>query len=51
MTSKNQMRRVTDFRCPSLEFPLNWIGEEESSGSISSSQEKKLKKNEEGHKI
>ena len=27
MTSKNQMRRVTDFRCPSLEFPLSRIGE------------------------
>ena len=27
MTSKNQMRRVTDFRCPSLEFPLSQIGE------------------------
>jgi len=27
MTSKNQMRRVTDFKCPSLEFPLSWIGE------------------------
>jgi hypothetical protein len=38
MTSKNQMRRVTDFRCPSLEFLLSWIGEEKNSGSISSSQ-------------
>jgi hypothetical protein len=28
MTSKNQMRRVTDFICPSLEFPLSRIGEE-----------------------
>jgi hypothetical protein len=27
MTSKNQMKRVTDFRCPSLEFSLNRIGE------------------------
>jgi hypothetical protein len=27
MTLNNQMRRVTDFRCPSLEFPLSWIGE------------------------
>jgi hypothetical protein len=27
VTSKNQMRRVTDFRCPSLEFPLSRIGE------------------------
>jgi hypothetical protein len=27
MTSKNQMRRVTDFKCPSLEFPLSRIGE------------------------
>jgi hypothetical protein len=27
MTSKNQMRRVTDFICPSLEFPLSQIGE------------------------
>jgi hypothetical protein len=27
MTSKNQMRRVTDFRYPSLEFPLSRIGE------------------------
>jgi hypothetical protein len=27
MTSKNQMRRVTDFKCPSLEFPLSQIGE------------------------
>jgi hypothetical protein len=51
MTSNNQIRRVTDFRCPSLEFLLNRIGEEKSSGSISSSQQQKLKKNEEGHKI
>ena len=27
MTSKNQMRRGTDFWCPSLEFPLSRIGE------------------------
>jgi hypothetical protein len=27
MTSKNKMRRVTDFRCPSLEFPLSRIVE------------------------
>jgi hypothetical protein len=27
MTSKNQMRRDTDFKCPSLEFPLSRIGE------------------------
>jgi hypothetical protein len=27
MTSKNQMRRGTDFWCPSLEFSLNRIGE------------------------
>jgi hypothetical protein len=27
MTLKKQMRRVTDFRCPSLEFPLSRIGE------------------------
>ena len=27
MTSKNQMRRVTDFKCSSLEFPLSRIGE------------------------
>jgi hypothetical protein len=27
MTSKNQMRRVTDFKCPSLEFPFSRIGE------------------------
>jgi hypothetical protein len=27
MTSKNQMIRVIDFRCPSLEFPLSRIGE------------------------
>jgi hypothetical protein len=27
MTSKNQMRRVTDFRCPSLQFLLSQIGE------------------------
>jgi hypothetical protein len=51
MTSNNQIRRVTDFRCPSLEFLLNQIGEEKSNGSISSSQQQKLKKNEEGHKI
>jgi hypothetical protein len=27
MTSKNQVRRVSDFICPSLEFPLSQIGE------------------------
>jgi hypothetical protein len=27
MTSKNQMRRVIDYKCPSLEFPLSRIGE------------------------
>jgi hypothetical protein len=27
MTSNNQMRRVTNFKFPSLEFPLNRIGE------------------------
>jgi hypothetical protein len=27
MTSKKQMKRVTDFKCPSLEFPLSRIGE------------------------
>jgi hypothetical protein len=27
MTSKNQMRRVTDFKCPSPEFSLSQIGE------------------------
>jgi hypothetical protein len=26
--SKNQVRRITDFRCPSPEFPLSRIGEE-----------------------
>jgi hypothetical protein len=27
MNSKNQMRRGTDFWCPSLEFSLSQIGE------------------------
>ena len=47
MPSKNQVRRVIDFRCPSLEFLPSRIGEEKSSGLISSSQQQKLKNKEE----
>jgi hypothetical protein len=51
MTSKNQMRRVTDFRCPSQEFLIQSKRREKQCIGFKLPTTEKLKKNEEGHKI
>jgi hypothetical protein len=50
MTSKNQMRRVYRLLMSFTRVPAQSDRREESKGLISSSQQKKLKKNKEGHK-
>jgi hypothetical protein len=50
MTSKNQMRRVTDFKCPSIEFPLSRIGEEKAADWFQALNSKSSKKRKEGIK-
>jgi hypothetical protein len=47
VTSKNQMRRVTDFRCPSLEFSLSRMGEKKAGDrfqAFNSKNSKRIKK-------
>jgi hypothetical protein len=47
MTSKNQMRRVTDFKCPSLEFSFNQIGEKKAADwlqALNNKNSKRMKK-------
>ena len=43
MTSKNQMRRGTDFWCPSLEFSLSRIGEKKAGDRFQALNNKKSK--------
>ena len=50
MTSKNQMRRVTDFKCPSLEFPLNQIGEKKARDQFQALNNKNSKRMKKGIK-
>jgi hypothetical protein len=50
MISKNQMRRVTNFKCPSLEFPLSWIGEKKAGDQFQAFNSKNSKIREKGIK-